>query len=37
MIHRTYAVFNAEQIDGIPKLELPARRPFEVIEPVKRC
>jgi len=32
MIHRTYAVFNAQQIDGIPKLELPAREPFEVIQ-----
>jgi len=32
MVHRTYAVFNAQQIDGIPKLELPARKPFEAIE-----
>jgi antirestriction protein ArdC len=32
LIHRTYAVFNAEQIDGISKLELPPRKPFEAIE-----
>ena len=32
MIHRVYSVFNAEQIDGIPKLELPDRKPFEAIE-----
>ena len=32
MIHRVYSVFNAQQIDGIPKLELPARKPFEAIE-----
>ncbi len=32
MIHRTYAVFNAQQIDGIPPLELPARKPFEVMQ-----
>jgi antirestriction protein ArdC len=29
---RVYSVFNAAQIDGIPKLELEPRKPFEVIE-----
>jgi antirestriction protein ArdC len=32
MVHRTYAVFNAQQIDGTPALELPVRKPFEAIE-----
>jgi len=32
MIHRVYSVFNAQQIDGIPALELPAWKPFEAIE-----
>jgi antirestriction protein ArdC len=32
MIHRVYSVFNAAQIDGIPPLELIARKPFEVIQ-----
>jgi antirestriction protein ArdC len=32
LIHKTYAVFNAAQIEGIPPLELPERKPFEVIQ-----
>lgn len=32
LIHKTYAVFNAQQIEGIPPLELPERKPFEVIK-----
>jgi antirestriction protein ArdC len=32
MIHRVYSVFNAQQIDDIPALELPERKPFEAIE-----
>jgi antirestriction protein ArdC len=32
LIHRVYSVFNAAQIEGIPKLELEPRKPFEVIE-----
>ena len=32
MIHRVYSVFNAQQIDGIPALELPERKLFEVIQ-----
>jgi antirestriction protein ArdC len=32
LIHRVYSVFNAAQIDGIPALELPERKPFEAIE-----
>jgi antirestriction protein ArdC len=36
LIHRTYAVFNAQQIDGIPPLQLKPRRPFEIIEAGER-
>jgi antirestriction protein ArdC len=36
MIHRVYSVFNAQQIEGIPALELPARKPFEAIEAGER-
>jgi len=32
MIHRVYSVFNAQQIDGMPALELPERKPFEAID-----
>ncbi len=32
MIHRVYSVFNAAQMDGIPRLETEPRKPFEVIE-----
>src|SRR5579862_3732432 len=32
LIHKTYAVFNAQQIEGIPPLELPQRKSFEVIQ-----
>jgi antirestriction protein ArdC len=32
MVHKIYAIFNAAQIEGIPPLELPARKPFEVIQ-----
>jgi antirestriction protein ArdC len=32
MIHRIYSVFNAQQIDGVPPLEIPDRKPFEVIQ-----
>src|SRR4051812_40859288 len=31
LIHRTYTVFNAQQIDGIPELKGEPRKPFEVI------
>ncbi len=32
LIHRVYAVFNAQQIDGIPPIRVEPRKPFEVIE-----
>lgn len=31
-VHKIYAVFNGNQIDGIPTLEIEPRKPFEVIE-----
>jgi antirestriction protein ArdC len=32
LIHRVYSVFNAQQIEGIPPIEVKERKPFEVIE-----
>jgi antirestriction protein ArdC len=32
LIHRVYTVFNAQQIEGIPAIDIPKRKPFEVIE-----
>jgi antirestriction protein ArdC len=32
LIHRTYTVFNASQIDGIPPIVIEPRKPFEIIE-----
>lgn len=32
LIHRTYTVFNAQQIEGIPPIIIEPRKPFEVIE-----
>jgi len=32
LIHRVYTVFNAQQIEGIPPIEVKERKPFEVIE-----
>jgi antirestriction protein ArdC len=31
-VHRVYAVFNAQQIDGIPEIKVEPRKPFEAIE-----
>lgn len=31
-VHKVYAVFNAEQIDGIPPMHVEPRKPFEAIE-----
>lgn len=35
-VHRTYAIFNAQQIDGIPAIHIEPRKPFEVIEEGER-
>lgn len=32
LIHRVYSVFNAQQIDGIPSIQVEPRKPFEAIE-----
>jgi antirestriction protein ArdC len=32
MVHRTYSVFNAQQIEGIPPLVIEPWKPFEIIE-----
>jgi putative DNA primase/helicase len=32
LIHPVYSVFNAQQIEGIPPIEVKERKPFEVIE-----
>jgi antirestriction protein ArdC len=36
LIHKTYTVFNGQQIDGIPELKLEPRQPFEIIEAGER-
>jgi len=36
LIHRVYTVFNAQQIEGIPSLEVTPRKPFEVIEDAEK-
>jgi len=32
LTHRTYTVFNAQQIAGIPEVKIEPRKPFEIIE-----
>lgn len=32
LIHRVYSIFNAQQIEGIPTLQLEPRKPFEPID-----
>lgn len=36
LLHRVYTVFNAQQIDGIPPINIEPRKPFEVIEAGER-
>ncbi len=36
LIHRTYTVFNGQQIDGIPPFAIEPRKPFEIIEAGER-